>query len=282
MSVNESKSNVVGAEQCSALEAKVQNALARSALYQFLSLCFFEPKEKTYSVLKSDDYLGNIRESLNEYLTLNSFNGETSIMRENLQSLGNSLKEKPFEGLGSEYRKVFGTFIAAKECPIYETLYGSTDAFQQTRYLQELADIGGFYRAFDLNIEDSRERYDHLSIELEFMHFLTYKEAYALENHGDEQLGICTNAEKKFLKSHLARWVPLFTKLVNKRTKDSAYLWSAANLLRDFISCETKLLKVRVEEDTELNAELMKEEDFQCDPNVCGTKENTEKEGFLC
>lgn len=273
MSVNESKSNVVGAEQCSALEAKVQNALARSAIYQFLSLCFFEPDERTFSILKSGEYFGNVQESLDDYVTLNSLNGKASTTKENLQLLGNRLKEKSFEDLGSEYRKVLGCFTAAKECPIYETLYGSTDNFQMTQDLQELADIGGFYRAFDLKLsENVKERYDHISIELEFMHFLSYKEAYALENHGEEQLKICANAEKKFLKSHLARWVPLFTKLVNKRAKeDGLYLGFAAGFLRDFVSFETKLLRVRVEEATELNAEAMKAEEFQCGPGACET-----------
>lgn len=265
MSVNELKSNVEGQE------AKVQNALARSAIYQFLSLCFFEPSERVFPVFKSDEYLSDVQEGMNDYLTLNSFNGKTAEMKENLLSLGNRLKEKSFEDLSSEYRKVVGTFTAAKECPIYETLYGSADTFQLTQDMQELADIGGFYRAFDLKLSDDiKERYDHIGIELEFMHFLTYKEAYALENHGEEQLKICTNAEKKFLKSHLARWVPLFTKLVNKRTKkDNAYLGIAADLLREFISFETKLLKVKVEEATELNAEAMKQADFQCGPGVC-------------
>ncbi|MBI4007157.1 MAG: molecular chaperone TorD family protein [Planctomycetes bacterium] len=271
MSVNESKSNVVNQE------AKIQNALARSAIYQFLSLCFFEPNGKIFPVLKSDEYLRNVQKSLDDYSKLNSFNAKASAIKENLQLLGDRLKEKSFEELSSEYRKVFESFIASKECPIYETLYGSTDTFQQTQNLQELADIGGFYRAFSLDLsEDTKERYDHLSIELEFMHFLTYKEAYALENHGKEQLEICIKAEKKFLKSHLGRWVPLFTKLVNKRAKvyserselDGFYS-GIADFLRDFISLEIKLFKIKVEEATELNAEAMKEEDFQCGPGVC-------------
>lgn len=266
MSINESKSSNVVTQ-----EAKVQNALARSAIYRFLFLCFFEPSEKVFPVFKSDEYLSDVQEGMNDYLTLNSFNGKATEMKENLLSLGNRLKEKSFEDLSSEYREVLETFTAAKECPMYETLYGSTDAFQLTQDTQELADIGGFYRAFDLKLSDDiKERYDHIGIELEFMHFLTYKEAYALENHGEEQLKICTDAEKKFLKSHLARWVPLFTMLVNKRAKkDDAYLGIAADLLREFISFETKLLKVKVEEATELNAEALKQADFQCGPGLC-------------
>ena len=271
MSVNESKSNVVNQE------AKIQNALARSAIYQFLSLCFFEPNEKIFPILKSDEYLRNVQESMDDYLRLNSFNGKASATKENLQLLGNRLKEKSFEELSSEYRKVFESFMASKECPIYETLYGNEATFQQTQSLQELADIGGFYRAFSLDISEvTRERYDHLSIELEFMHFLTYKEAYALENHGEEQLEICTKAEKKFLKSHLGRWVQLFAKLVNKRAKAHSersglegFYSGIADFLNDFISFEIKRLKIKVEEATELNAEAMKEEEFQCGPGEC-------------
>lgn len=265
MSVNELKGNVEGQE------VKVQNALARSTLYQFLSLCFFEPDQKIIPILKSNEYLGNVQESLDEYSTVNSFNGNASSAKESLKLLIERLKEKSFEDLSSEYEKIFGSFTVAKECPIYETLYGSTDSFQQSQNLQELADIGGFYRAFELKLsEDMKERYDHLSIELEFMHFLTYKEAYALENHGEEQLKICVDAEKRFLKSHLARWVPLLAKLVNKKAKrDGLYPGIAADLLRDFISFETKLFKIKVEEATELNTEAMKDEEFQCGPGAC-------------
>lgn len=279
MSVNESKSGVVSKE------AKVQSALARSTIYQFLSLCFFEPEEKTFPALKSDEYLNNVQESLDDYLALNSFNGKASAMKENLQLSRNRLKEKPFEGISSEYWKVLGSFSAAKECPIYEYFYGITDIFQHTQSLQELADLGGFYKAFDLKLsEDTKDRFDHISIELEFMHFLTYKEAYALENHGEEQLNICADAEKKFLKSHLGRWVPLFTKLVDKRaqacserSEPGEFYSGIADLLRDFISLETKLLRVKVEETTELNVEAMKEEEFQCGPGLCESETDAKR-----
>lgn len=266
MAVNKQKNNLIDQE------SKVQKALARSALYQFLSLCFFEPKERFFPILKSDEYLGNIRESLDDYLSLNSFNGRTSVMKGNLGLLRRHLKEKSFEELSSEYMDVWGSFTAAKECPMYETLYGNEDISQLTQSLQTLADIGGFYRAFGLQLsENVKERYDHLGMELEFMHVLTYKEAYALENHGDEQLKTCADAEKKFLKSHLARWVPLFTMLVNKRANNTVEFYPrlAADLLSDFVSLETKLLKIRVEEATELNVEAMKEDDFQCGAGAC-------------
>lgn len=279
MSVNELKNDVVSQE------AKVQSTLARSAIYQFLSLCFFEPKEKIFPALKSDEYLNNVQESLKDYLALNSFNGKASPelvsgFKETLQLLKNRLKGKSFEDISAEYVKVLGSFSAAKECPVYEYFYGRTDIFQHTQSLQELADIGGFYSAFDLKLsEDAKDRFDHISIELEFMHFLTYKEAYALENHGGEQLKICADAEKKFLKSHLGRWVPLFTKLVSERaqacserSEPGGFYSGIADLLRDFISLETKLLGVRVAEAAELNAEVMKEEPFQCDPGACETE----------
>jgi DMSO reductase family type II enzyme chaperone len=268
MSANALKTETISSEE------RVQVTLARSAIYQFLSLCFGEPNKETFPILKDKEYLGNVQECLEAYLATDRIRGafDTSSIKKALQLVADCLKGKSVEDIGSEYLKRFGSYSSSKQCPIYETFYGKLDIFQQT---QELADITGFYRAFDLKHADDvkKDKLDHLSIELEFFHYLTYKEAYAIENHGDEQLDVCVTAEKKFMKAHLGRWINFFTLLGNKHSKEGFYACSTS-LLQNFIELEWKYLRVKPEEVKELNDEAFKEskeEDFKCGPGACET-----------
>lgn len=258
-------------------ETRVQNTLARSTIYQFLSLCFSEPDDGTFPILKDKGYLGNFQESLETFLAIDRINGamDTSYMLHIPLLIKDCIRGKSHADIKTEYAQRFGAFVSSKECPIYETFYGKLDIFQQT---QELADISGFYRAFGLKFSEDvkKDKYDHLCVELEFMHYLTYKEAYAIENHGDEQVSICVDAERKFMKEHLGRWTGLFAVLVNKHSKEGFYALSA-DLLKDFIKLEWKLLKVKPEEVKVINDDVfdLKEEDFQCGSMSCETGPKT-------
>jgi putative dimethyl sulfoxide reductase chaperone len=110
--------------------------------------------------------------------------------------------------LQSEHRRIFG--LTGSLC--YETEFGLPHEFRQ---VQELADITGFYQAFGFKMGGNvHERPDHISVEIEFMYLLALKEAYAIVNGTKEQLDICLNAQKSFLKEHLGRWIGLFAQAV--------------------------------------------------------------------
>jgi nitrate reductase assembly molybdenum cofactor insertion protein NarJ len=85
--------------------------------------------------------------------------------------------------------------------PLYETEYGRMRALGKGR---ELADIGGFYQAFGLRLdEEMHEMLDHVSVELEFYALLLAKQAH-LAGRGDGEGGeIVADARRKFLKAHL-------------------------------------------------------------------------------
>ena len=89
-------------------------------------------------------------------------------------------------------------------CSLHETEYGRMRALAKGH---DLADINGFYQAFDMNLVDGdgAEMADHLAVELEFYTLLLFKEA-ALRNSGDhEGVEIVVDARKKFLEDHLGR-----------------------------------------------------------------------------
>ena len=86
------------------------------------------------------------------------------------------------ESLLDWHGRLFGHTARGPVCP-YETEYGAEALFQQPR---QLARITGFYQAFGLTLrKGERERADHASCELEFLEFLSRKEAFALERQDE-------------------------------------------------------------------------------------------------
>jgi TorA maturation chaperone TorD len=125
-----------------------------------------------------------------------------------------------------------------------EIEYGDIQAdplFQPHR----LADLAAFYAAFGLEMApDAAERHDHISIELEFMCVLAAKEAYALEHQLDgEQAALCREAQKKFLREHLGRWTPAFTRRLARMAGETT-LGALANFAREFITEDCARSKV--------------------------------------
>ncbi len=142
-----------------------------------------------------------------------------------------------FDSFLNAYLATFG-HAARGSCPLNEIEYGDLKAdplFQPHR----LADLAAFYRAFGLEVaDDAGERHDHICLELEFMCVLAAKEAYALEHQLDgEQLAQCRDAQKKFLREHLGRWTPAFTRRLAAATNEPT-LQALAEFTRAFIETE--------------------------------------------
>jgi TorA maturation chaperone TorD len=142
--------------------------------------------------------------------------------------------------LQAEHRRVFSNVITL-DCPPYETLFGNDHVFGQSHVM---GDIAGFYKAFGVELSrDIHERLDHLSVELEFMHFLAYKESYARCHDGAEKTRIVVDAQKKFVKEHIGRWVPLFSRMLAKKA-DSGFFKLMADLSSDWLDFEAAYLGV--------------------------------------
>lgn len=121
---------------------------------------------------------------------------------EALRGLAGALEGATADDLEAAHRHLF-SHVHSRDCPLYETDHLAREVWRQS---QDLADIGGFYRAFGL--EESGERVDHVSVELEFLHVLAYKRAWALERGQAEHAEICRLAEETFLRDYVLRWMP--------------------------------------------------------------------------
>ena len=168
--------------------------------------------------------------------------------------------------LQSQHRRIFSHVVSA-DCPPCETLYTARHVFQETA---DLSDIAGFYRAFGLQLA-GKERPDHITVELEFMHFLTYKEAYAFSHHGSAKARLCREAERKFLRDHLGRWAARFGQRLAQKA-GSGYYGCVACLLEAWVSAEMDFLRMAPEvAPVEQEWSKPRPDDFNCPFAEAGT-----------
>lgn len=174
---------------------ELTTALGRSALYTFLSRALAYPTPANRADL--DDIVAPLA------LAIETGDEDVDrLVREVADALTVSVEE-----LRSAHSRVF-THVEPPDYPPYETAFDRADAFRQSAVM---ADVAGFYRAHGLQVGgEERERPDHVVTELEFMGFMARKEAYALENLGDDEVQECRRTQVAFLRDHLGRWAPAF------------------------------------------------------------------------
>ncbi len=193
-------------------EETMVRAQARSVVYRLLAVAFLYPDQMTAAAIESGEFVATLEAAV-AVLGEPTLGQAVNALRKQTEGFG-------FERWQSEYATVFGHIIP-QDCPPYQTHYGSAHVFMQA---QELADIAAFYRAFGMEVRDGVERVDHIAVELEFMGFLCFKEAYAVEHgHEAEKVAIVREAQRRFLQEHLGRWAPAFCRLLRKKAGESFY-----------------------------------------------------------
>lgn len=209
-------------------------AAVRSTTYQFLSLALGYPDPAQLTRLKK--LLPQLEASLSIHQDQECLNA--------IESLQTILEPLTFEDWHKTYLRFFGHTIS-KDCPPYETEYGQSHIFRKS---QKLADIAGFYKAFGVELSSElNDRWDHISVELEFMHLLCLKEAHALaQGHDEEKSTLCRDAQVAFLEEHLGCWVLGFARRLGEKTGDR-FFGGMAKLLESFVIAELRLLKVQPE-----------------------------------
>lgn len=146
------------------------------------------------------------------------------------------------DDMRAEHTAIFSITVSP-DCPDYESAYNSNDIVQQT---QQMADVGGFYRAHGLEPGGSQtERPDHITTELEFMSFLALKEAYAIETLGADEIDMTREAQSLFLRDHLGCWGPGLGGRIEARAGSASPFYAATGgLLTNWLSAECARLEV--------------------------------------
>lgn len=215
------------------LQQQIDIAVARSFLHRFIGKLFEYPTEESWSWLTSEGTAGAVTSAC-------AVLGLDSAAARLLEAFNSS----SYAEFLAAHLSAFG-HAARGPVPMNEIEYGDLKAdplFQPHR----LADLAAFYRAFGLEIApDASERQDHVCIEMEFMSVLTAKEAFALEQQLDEDaLATCRLTQKSFLREHAGRWLPAFTRRI-ERSCTCSLLVNAAQFTRAFINADCERCGVK-------------------------------------
>ena len=220
------------------LQSSIDAALARTFIYRQLAKAYEDPEAEGWQWLSSQP----IKSALQSAVQSLAPTPPAAFVRAAAE-LADRLTPDAFDDFHYTFVACFGHTVRG-DCPMNEIEYGDIKAdplFQPHR----LADLGAFYAAFGLEMTpDAAERQDHISIELEFMSVLAAKEAYALEHQlDDEHAAVCREAQKKFLREHLGRWTPAFSRRLARMACGTA-LGALADFTREFITEDCTRFKV--------------------------------------
>ncbi|MDH3212505.1 MAG: molecular chaperone TorD family protein [Myxococcales bacterium] len=166
-------------------------AVARSRAYETFARLFDYPDVELFEDVRD----GTLADALRAVLTE---------VDPELAALGSwdALRDAGSEpdDLAVEYTRLFDVGASGPPCPLYGGLYGGAR-------MKTMEEAVRFYNHFELSMAESpRELPDHITTQLEFLHFLAFREAEALEGDGDP--GPYRRAQRDFVSRHPGRWVP--------------------------------------------------------------------------
>jgi DMSO reductase family type II enzyme chaperone len=133
----------------------------------------------------------------------------------------------PFGITGADYNDAFDPAINKDACSLRERTHTQED---QSSLFEDLM---RFYEFFGLKRAEHAEMPDHVSVELEFMHFLTHLENTVAEM--PEELESIRRAQHDFLSRHLVRLVTAVHDTLNSENQRCIDLVETAS---DFINAE--------------------------------------------
>ena len=194
--------------------------VARSQAYLFLGRTFAFPSQAFY-----DDVTGGRwQEQAAGFLPRLPFP---------VPPLGGDPPTVSLDDFQTEYNRLFevGT-MGGPPCPLFGGLYDR----DRMRVMEELI---RFYNYFGLGLAQGQLP-DHITVELEFIHYLTYKEAEAHQNSGDQES--FQRAQKDFLDRHLGKWVPVLHQKLAK-CQPLPFFGGLVAWTEDFLGRERQYLK---------------------------------------
>lgn len=135
-----------------------------------------------------------------------------------------------------EYTRLFDNCSGRPALSLHEKDFSSVD---QKKLWEELI---RYYEHFGLRYDlgDCKEWPDHIGIELEFLHYLTFLEATVPDAMMEDYVA----AESDFLDRHLARWVPGFSRKLGEGDVPSPYR-AFGEVLAQFIAGDREFIQQR-------------------------------------
>lgn len=194
---------------------------ARSQAYKLLAQAYYPPEES----LLQGDFPDRLRNALH-VLQPDLCAGEL----EKIENYLRSLKE-PLE-LAVEYTRLFRGPVKAEAYP-YESMYVDGEVMGASTL-----DVLRRYEEAGVGVSDDfKDLPDHISAELEFMHYLTARELEAWQRESQSEAVRFQLLAHSFLNDHLARWVSDFADATLQNATTPFYL-GLAGITKGFVHGE--------------------------------------------
>ena len=222
--------------------ANAETARAWSLGWRTLAAAFHGPTQQwleglrdgavTSALSEATRWLGSDRERFSDALGIsNDFVAKQQVRK----------TEDVLRDISAEYDRLFIGGTGPMEAPPCESAYGerATARAAITRGPPTSA-VEEFYQRYGMQPPLShRDLADNIATELEFMWFLTQREADAWEKGEVETAKELRRAQLVFVDEHLARWLPDFCGRVQSAARTKLYL-ALAGILWEFLEVETR------------------------------------------
>jgi DMSO reductase family type II enzyme chaperone len=174
--------------------AEERLAAARSRICGTFGRAFEYPDDELCEAIRSGDLVQALRGTLAEIDPSLAEGGDWQA----LQDAGDE------DDLAVEYTRLFDVGASGPPCALYGGLYVGAR-------MKTMEEVVRFYNHFGLTLSDApRELPDHITTELEFLHYLAFREAEALQR--GEDAGPFRRAQRDFISRHPGRWVTILRK----------------------------------------------------------------------
>jgi putative dimethyl sulfoxide reductase chaperone len=216
--------------------------IVRSSVYKLLALAFKYPTPEVFEAYRDGDFIAALWDDMSRLPHLQSLVKEEA---ESQHKVKKELEGVTFQDFEVGYTRTFDVGAPQPPCPPYEGVY--RQGVERTALMIEVSE---FYKHFGLAMskeDGNRELPDHLSAELEFLHFLTFKEAQAMAEDTPDLLKGYVLAQKDFLERHMVSWLPKFCEKLQSSTKTPFFRELAGTALK-FVQADFDLTKSRLEE----------------------------------
>jgi TorA maturation chaperone TorD len=199
-------------------ETNTTNLQHKATIYRLLSACFYEPE----NCFLEENVFGQLREALQE------LPGDLApLARQMDTSFRSTGKDKLLEDFSQLFMGPFE--IPAKP-------YGSVYIEGEKVVMGDSTmKAKACYAEADFEVaENFKELPDHITVELEFLYLLSFRQAQAAVNADSSGLINNQRIEQSFLKNHLGRWVPDFCEQIRSHATTDYYR-HLADLTEEFV-----------------------------------------------
>jgi DMSO reductase family type II enzyme chaperone len=198
----------------------------RSFLYGVFAESFGYPKDELLQAISS----GALKDRLCELLTDLYPEIVEDVDWAALSDVGD--KE---DSLAAEYTRLFDVGVSGPPCALDGGIYHGPQ-------MKNMEEVVRFYNHFGLTMTAAmNEMPDHLTIELEFLHFLSYGEDELNKNSDD--VADYQRGQRDFIARHPGRWIPLMREKL-EQAEPRPFFSVLVQLLNDFIAAELSRLEV--------------------------------------